>query len=438
MNNNKTMNQKTSIIFVSGSAGEIDWNLPLLDYLLKKNFNLNIVILSDHAYQSLKKNNRIYSFIKKKEINTFFKGGFINEKLNHCAYLLFRIFIKMKKKNFILIDRLINLFFIIFGFLFSKSLPKNILENNNNLFLFLSEFPSLRKPRDVWIRKKFKNSVFIYHPHSPHTHAANIDDEYLDTTNINYNNKQFLLMGHPLDYKQFQKGIYGKDISDSGLEKIFLGHPKYSDKWIDSIKKKSNFFQDQQSSNNTKDIKILILSRGYGSFFDKDYHVKLVETTSNIIKKFIPSCNVFIKKHPREIDSHWDTITKKNKQFQITNEHMYDVVTNVDFVVTFWTSGAIDCTLMGVPVVEYYNPHKYTKGQIKDNNSYTTVYRKLKIVYEANNEEEFKKVLITLMKKNYKPSFSESHFFFKDIIKRSNNWEMEFNKILVSNNFINR
>ena len=33
MNKNEIISQKNSIIFVSGSAGEIDWNLPLLDYL---------------------------------------------------------------------------------------------------------------------------------------------------------------------------------------------------------------------------------------------------------------------------------------------------------------------------------------------------------------------------------------------------------------------
>lgn len=428
--------KKNSIIFVSGSAGELDWNLPLLDYLLKENFNLNIIILSKHAYQSVKKNNKIHNFIKKKEIKIFFKGGFLNEKINHLIYLLFRILVKIKRKNFFSIDHILKLFFIIFGNLFSKSLPKNILENKNNSYLFLSEFPSLRKPRDEWIKQNFKNSVFIYHPHSPHTHATNIDEKYSELKNINYSNNQFLLMGHPLDYKQFKKGIYGKEISNPNLEKIFIGHPKYSNKWIEAIKRNSKFLQEEKSLSEIKNVKILILSRGYGSFFDKDYHIKLIETTSNIIKKLIPNCNVFIKKHPRETDSYWDIIVKKNNQFQITNEHMLDMALNVDFVVTFWTSGAIDCTLMGLPVIEYYDPSKYTKGQIKDNNLYTTIYRKLKIVYEANNEEELKKVISTLMKKNYRLSLSKKSLFFKDIIKRSNNWESEFKKVLLGSNLI--
>ena len=113
-----------------------------------------------------------------------------------------------------------------------------------------------------------------------------------------------------------------------------------------------------------------------------------------------------------------------------------DMALNVDFVVTFWTSGAIDCTLMGLPVIEYYDPSKYTKGQIKDNNLYTTIYRKLKIVYEANNEEELKKVISTLMKKNYRLSLSKKSLFFQDIIKRSNNWESEFKKVLLGSNLI--
>ena len=40
-------NNKTAIVFLSGSSGELDWMLPILDKLLKKNFCLKIVFLRD-------------------------------------------------------------------------------------------------------------------------------------------------------------------------------------------------------------------------------------------------------------------------------------------------------------------------------------------------------------------------------------------------------
>ena len=45
MNNISTefSSQKTGIVFLSGSAGELDWILPIIDDLLKKDFNLSQV-----------------------------------------------------------------------------------------------------------------------------------------------------------------------------------------------------------------------------------------------------------------------------------------------------------------------------------------------------------------------------------------------------------
>ena len=61
-------------------------------------------------------------------------------------------------------------------------------------------------------------------------------------------------------------------------------------------------------------INILILSKNFGGFFDKDYHNYLAETTINSIQKIIPNSNIFIKKHPREEESRWDILAKKTHQ----------------------------------------------------------------------------------------------------------------------------
>ena len=41
-----TLKTKTAIVFLSGSAGELDWILPILDHLLKREFDLKIIFLT--------------------------------------------------------------------------------------------------------------------------------------------------------------------------------------------------------------------------------------------------------------------------------------------------------------------------------------------------------------------------------------------------------
>ena len=124
--------------------------------------------------------------------------------------------------------------------------------------------------------------------------------------------------------------------------------------------------------------------------------------------------------------------------FQITNEHMLDVASKVHFTITFWTSGAIDCYLLGVPVIEYYDPNKFPRGQVLENKIFTSIYRKLKIVSPANNEKELIKALKDLIKRNYKLHSNKPHSFYNKLLVRSNNWEKKIENILLSHNFINK
>ena len=124
--------------------------------------------------------------------------------------------------------------------------------------------------------------------------------------------------------------------------------------------------------------------------------------------------------------------------FQITNEHMLDVASKVHFTITFWTSGAIDCYLLGVPVIEYYDPNKFPRGQVLENKIFTSIYRKLNIVSPANNEKELIKALKDLIKRNYKLHSNKPHPFYNKLLVRSNKWEKKIENILLSHNFINK
>ena len=74
--------KKVAVVFISGSAGELDWILPILDYLLQKKFKIKIIFLSRHALKSVEENNMCNEFINSKNINieTISLGGYFFEK----------------------------------------------------------------------------------------------------------------------------------------------------------------------------------------------------------------------------------------------------------------------------------------------------------------------------------------------------------------------
>ena len=74
---------QTDITFLSGSAGELDWVLPILDFLLKKGFNLKIVFLTRHVLKSVETNRMLndYIFQENRKIEVILRGGFFWEKI---------------------------------------------------------------------------------------------------------------------------------------------------------------------------------------------------------------------------------------------------------------------------------------------------------------------------------------------------------------------
>ena len=170
------------------------------------------------------------------------------------------------------------------------------------------------------------------------------------------------------------------------FRKLFIGHPKYSNNWLRNLKKESRLFRETHETRNKTTI--LVLSRGYGSYLDESSHIQMVDKTIEIIEEQFPNYSLLVKKHPREIPSHWDTVSKKNKAIEVVNEHILQLATKADFVISFWGSGSMDCFLLGVPVIEYWDPVKHHKQQVPINDTHTTIYRKLGIVLQANDALE--------------------------------------------------
>ena len=112
------------------------------------------------------------------------------------------------------------------------------------------------------------------------------------------------------------------------------------------------------------------------------------------------------------------------------------LATKVDFVISFWGSGSMDCFMLGVPVIEYWNPIKHHKQQVPVDDTYTTIYRKLGIVLEASDELELGEQISRLKNDQYRLSVKEVHPYFDQLIKRSNQWNETIEKILLSKDFI--
>ena len=91
---------------------------------------------------------------------------------------------------------------------------------------------------------------------------------------------------------------------------------------------------------------------------------------------------------------------------------------------------------MGVPVIEFYDPNKHPKQQISVGDNFTTIYRKLGLVYPANNGIELASIIASLLKEDSDIESVEPHPFYSDLINRSNNWEKKVEKILAANGFM--
>ena len=425
--------EKVAVAFISGSAGELDWVLPILDYLLKKGIRIKIIFLTRHARKSVEENLMCSDFIHQENINldVFFCGGFISEKIERLAYLTYRIFLKLRLNQIPIINATYNLFDKCLETIFMKKLPHELLHLEKNKLLFFSEFPSLRRPRNYWLNQRFKKSIFFYTPHSPHIYTQELDREHKDSKNLNYHKNKFLLLGHPGDYFAINDG---KELSDPELEKLFIGHPKYSNSWLNKRQEKANSFRLTQ--NIRKNINILILSRGYGSYFNEESHIDLVESTIQVIHNQFPEYSLLVKRHPRERPSHWDKVQAEFPSVKVVNDHILQLATKADFAISFWGSGAMDCYSLGLPVIEFWDPNRDKKQQILEKNSYTTIYRKLGVVSAANNAEELALSVSDLVNRNFDNSQNTPHPFFIDLMNRSNVWNEIIEKILTSHKIL--
>lgn len=106
------------------------------------------------------------------------------------------------------------------------------------------------------VQARVQTSSFLLLPHSPHIYSEDLDAKHQITESINFENRYFLLLGHPADYPFINDGM---ELASEDLEKVFIGHPKYSNTWLQEFKEKSQIFRSSFSKRSA--INILIYSR---------------------------------------------------------------------------------------------------------------------------------------------------------------------------------
>ena len=426
--------KKNGIVLLSGSAGELDWVLPILDNLLKRGFCIKIIFLTRHSHLSVKRNRMLNDYISQQNSNIefFLCGGYFFEKLEHFSYLAHRTSIKLNFDKKPIVRSIYNFLSNILKNFFLLCIPSFVLELRSEKCLFFSEYPSLRRPRDSWLRSEFTQALFFYCPHSPHVYAEDLDTKHPIPQFKNLNSRFFLLLGHPSDFEMINDN---KELDSPELEKVFIGHPKYSDSWLYELKRKSEAFRASISKRNK--VNILILSRGSGSYLDDNSHANLIEMSVGAIRETLTEHNLFVKKHPREINSHWDKVSQKYSSITIIEDHILSIATSVDFVISFWSSGAMDCYALGVPVIEFFNPNKHSKQQVFNGSEYTTIYRLLGLVLSANNLNELVNAILTLKRDNFSLSSIHPHSHHSELIRMSNEWNKKIDMILAHHKLIN-
>ena len=60
--------------------------------------------------------------------------------------------------------------------------------------------------------------------------------------------------------------------------------------------------------------------------------------------------------------TYWDKVAADNVSILIADEHIMELASRVDLAISFWSSAALDCSLLGLPVIEFFDPFNSKKS----------------------------------------------------------------------------
>jgi hypothetical protein len=423
------MHKRKSLVFLNSSAGELDWILPIIEYLLNNNFNIEIIYRTESANKSVRSNALLSRYLESHTQIKHFQLGWVVKTISLLGFYLYRI--KPTLGNSKIFNYCFNILDKALNSVYARNLSKSVTNDTlNDQYLIFSEIPNLKKSlgnQRIWMERSFKKSIFFYCPHSPKIYSTELESVYPCDNNIIPKSSSYILLGGADDLKTFERSAY---YELSRVVPVYTGHPKYSDKWISYINETphvSNF----NNSNNV--VKILVISKGAGSSLTQSQQKSLVSSTVKVIHESFSNYQLIIKKHPRESESYWDIIARQYPSISFTEEAISKVVCKVDFSVVFWSTAIVDCYILGTPAIEFFiSPNKLTGTDHPEQPG--DLFKKFGLGLFALNEDDFRLAVDRITNQDYKVSLEAMHPFFQNFVKRANKWEIYFEKILNSNN----
>ena len=436
LNNKKTLD-KESIVFLSDSAGELEWIFPIIKYLLDNHSNISLVYGRESVKTSIANNATLSNFVNQSSKIKQYNPSWILNKIYHIGIHIHR-YTSLNPNKFKPLNYYLQVIKKLLGTIYMRSVCYNTLQNNiMGRYIIFSQHSNLKHLSILrsWMEDNFINSIFIYHPHSPSLYSSNMEHDYIDDYDKSRENHIYAIFGNPGDFDALNEDCR-YDVSE--VTPVFTGHPKYSDTWIST-------YRDTSVVDSLKDrdnvVKILIISHNNTSplVCTEKQHKSIVNSTIEAIHESIANFQIIVKEHPRVRRSYWNDIEEKKSSVTFTRRSVLEMACEVDFAISLFSSGPMDCFVVGTPVIEFTDPESLKLNVINSANEASTKCRNLGIVLPANDKYELKNAINMILNQDYTVSLGDAHVLFQKIVHRSNKWNMYFEKILDANNiFFNR
>ncbi len=363
------------ILVVATSFGEIDWILPVLKVLMKKNNDWRLVTVFGHKL--------------------------VHDRFKKTNPILFNEFIKISSLN--IVPQELDL-------LFSKQIEpqkvKIILKDYNN-----DEYASYKTD----IADQCPEALVVSFPHSCHIYSRMGKDPMSVCDNPEaYSKHDIFLLGSENDIPHWSKYV--------DVQKIrALGTPRYDSWWLNTFLNDPKLESTQEFKCSQKADKVFFyISRGvhphYLSQPDYDYIVKSIADTVFSQENSL----LLIKPHPRQdINELFKLLAPYDKQRCIVSGlHLFQLINMSDVVISGWSSGILDTLAIEKPVIEFWRFGGQDPICRKtEDGDYTTIYRELGLAAAADTKEELEVLLENALESPETPIWKSQIAAFKKYCK---------------------
>jgi len=403
---------KKAIVFIfNNSWGEIDFILPIMrEISVKKTYTLITIFDKQHLYDARDGYRDLFYFLEKYSSHIFFPKMFRRD-FKHDIIVVFNTL------NFSLmtIKNLTKLFFNLF---FSTNFPliSSRNQHRNGIVktikkLFQTKYIVCSDPWGDFVdfTEYFPNARFILYPHAikpPFKLMVQTQNELIQDNEKKQKEKFSPMSKYPLGtvfFSSHKENVkIWKSYCPKNINIVPIGYSRLQDVWVDEIKRISNY-----SKNKRKSLKNILLLNAKEWYVGVNELTKKVRSIFDIARKY--SLSVYYKPHPRSnvilndsegnVFSIHDIIIDYNDVNIIeVNDSVMTSALNVDLaVLTYRSSSALDCIMVGTPVIEYF---RYNNGifdtmlrEFEIDGKKTGIYRYYGLVYPIDEEDDFQRFI---------------------------------------------